>query len=472
MKSMSINEIVESLIAQYLSERGLKESLAAFKLELNRTFSDNRDLLEERLYDIVEDRYKFLELKKANEDDPQALNNSVALPVWKLPNPVIGEELVPLGSDLVVSTTVGNLKLSDQPSSCIVISTSSNELQVFDLNGVKLAGFQKVLKSISKVVLIIDSSPLLLCGGMDGQLSILNVATKEIQSFQLHGRLLSDMKYLPIDDSHGYLVSVGMDNNVTLTTIDFTDIKNIQFSKSQFKMLTRPTCIDFFTFQNHFLVIANRVDTSLISVFIVNDEKKLVELCRLSTDDSEFSSHGFQIGALAHHITEEKLLISAATNHIPYMRLITLVLPDLNELIDYWIKEEGKENTEEDLLLQLRSLSINQVHEQQFTNKTHVIRNVILSSVNTSAPQDKYSVQQIATRDSKNGVWIFSDDGVIRGLNLSSGTIIEELKSHEGRIKSAAAFTSNDGDELLFTSGATDRRTKRWSVTPPRPSSG
>ncbi|ANZ74888.1 BA75_02941T0 [Komagataella pastoris] len=468
---MSINEIVESLIAQYLSERGLKESLAAFKLELNRTFSDNGDLLEERLYDIVEDRYKFLDLKKANEDDIQALNNTVALPVWKLPNPVIGEELVPLGSNLVISTTVGNLKLSNQTSPCIVISTSSNELQIFDLNGVKLAGFEKVLKSISKVVLIIEDSPLLLCGGMDGHLSILDVITEEIQSFQLHGRLLSDMKYLPIDESHGYLVSIGMDNNVTLSTIDFTDIKNIQFSKSQFRMLTRPTCIDFFKFQKHFLVIANRVDTSLISVFMVNDGNELVELCRLSTDDSEFSSHGFQVGALAHHITDEKLLISAATNHIPYMRLITLVLPDLYELIDYWVKEEGKD-TDGDLLSKLRSLSINQIHEQQFTNKTHVIRNVILSSVNTSAPQDKYSVQQIATRDSKNGVWIFSDDGVIRGLNLSSGTIIEELKSHEGRIKSAAAFTSNDGDELLFTSGATDRRTKRWSATPPRPSSG
>ncbi|KAF2856734.1 hypothetical protein T440DRAFT_383583 [Plenodomus tracheiphilus IPT5] len=55
----------------------------------------------------------------------------------------------------------------------------------------------------------------------------------------------------------------------------------------------------------------------------------------------------------------------------------------------------------------------------------------ILINANTLAPQTSYSTPRIVWRPDGSGVYVSSDDGIVRGIETKSGKIIASLKAHE-----------------------------------------
>ncbi|GMG41923.1 unnamed protein product [Ambrosiozyma monospora] len=141
------------------------------------------------------------------------------------------------------------------------------------------------------------------------------------------------------------------------------------------------------------------------------------------------------------------------------MRLITIRMPTLTEVLESNYKDIVADNLG-GIKNQLETISSTHKNEQLFQSSTPIIRNVIVSNLNGMSPQDKFSNAMILRRgrtDQEQGIWIFGDDGIIRGFNLATGEVVENVKAHDGRIKSGFSGTNSKGEEVVVTCGAVDR---------------
>lgn len=98
----------------------------------------------------------------------------------------------------------------------------------------------------------------------------------------------------------------------------------------------------------------------------------------------------------------------------------------------------------------------------------------IMVNVSTMAPQTAYSTPRLAWRPEGSGVYVSSDDGVVRGIEANSGKVVTSLEGHEpgsklrclwtGFIKtydSAEGYSSNTREVLI--SGGFDQRLIVWN---------
>lgn len=84
-------------------------------------------------------------------------------------------------------------------------------------------------------------------------------------------------------------------------------------------------------------------------------------------------------------------------------------------------------------------------------------------NVNIFAPQTPYSTPQVSWRPDGSGVWVTAEDGVVRGLDATTGKIYATLKGgHEpgSKIRSLwAGIVDVDGEEEEWViSGAFNKR--------------
>ncbi|KAL8900721.1 MAG: hypothetical protein Q9192_000922 [Flavoplaca navasiana] len=90
-------------------------------------------------------------------------------------------------------------------------------------------------------------------------------------------------------------------------------------------------------------------------------------------------------------------------------------------------------------------------------------------NVNTFAPQTPYSTPQVCWRPDGSGVWVNGDDGVLRGLEATTGRLCSTLKGgHEtgSKIRSVwAGMVGLDGkEEEWVISGGFDKRLVVWKA--------
>jgi hypothetical protein len=88
---------------------------------------------------------------------------------------------------------------------------------------------------------------------------------------------------------------------------------------------------------------------------------------------------------------------------------------------------------------------------------------------NTMSPQTQYSTPALAWRPDGTGVWVNSDDGIIRGIEAATGKIVAKLEGHQAgsRIRclySAAVQPGNGNPEEWMISGGFDQRLIVWRI--------
>jgi WD40 repeat protein len=87
----------------------------------------------------------------------------------------------------------------------------------------------------------------------------------------------------------------------------------------------------------------------------------------------------------------------------------------------------------------------------------------ILIHATTLAPQTPYSTPDLAWRPDGTGVWVNGDDGVIRGMETTTGKIVTTLKDgHELGTKVRCVWAGLVGGEECVVSGGFDRRLVIW----------
>ncbi|KAF2997367.1 hypothetical protein E8E13_004314 [Curvularia kusanoi] len=97
----------------------------------------------------------------------------------------------------------------------------------------------------------------------------------------------------------------------------------------------------------------------------------------------------------------------------------------------------------------------------------------IMVNVSTMAPQTAYSTPRLTWRPDGSGVYVSSDDGVVRGIEASSGKLVSSLEGHEpgsklrclwaGILRTPSSDTleaTNDHEVLI--SGGFDQRLILW----------
>ncbi|KAH9868426.1 hypothetical protein J1614_007498 [Plenodomus biglobosus] len=96
----------------------------------------------------------------------------------------------------------------------------------------------------------------------------------------------------------------------------------------------------------------------------------------------------------------------------------------------------------------------------------------ILVNTNTLAPQTSYSTPRLVWRPDGSGVYVSSDDGIIRGIEAKSGKLVASLKAHEPGSKIRCLWAGHiiteiaDAEESEYLiSGGFDQRLILWRVS-------
>lgn len=87
----------------------------------------------------------------------------------------------------------------------------------------------------------------------------------------------------------------------------------------------------------------------------------------------------------------------------------------------------------------------------------------ILLHVSTQAPQTQYSTPEVVWRPDGTGVWVNGDDGVLRGVEVTTGKVVRKLAGgHEAGSKVRCLWAGIVDEEELVVSGGFDRRLVVW----------
>ncbi|QPG74176.1 hypothetical protein FOA43_001500 [Brettanomyces nanus] len=448
---MTPDEYVQDIVAHYLEHHSFSKTLETFEIEANRKFNTAR--VEESLTSIVNDRVNFKELRdnaalNDNDDDspvytPQQIqlinDRLLQIPMWTVVKPTDKQELDILKDSLVIYSRYDRIKVDGADFNVGIFTTSGLSLCIYDLDANTLLMSNSGLHPSNpiKAVLCVPDTDIVLMCGMEGSLTVGRLVkdrdglalVKLVEGIKLHKRLITSIDYISFSKNMGYLCSVGWDSKFVVHKVQLNEDNPAIIKLDEKSLRTKATCLLTMTDRESGLpvILVGSTDSSMISMFIISNSEKLVEVAKLSLNDSEFSSHSFQPMTLAQVGTN---LVSVGTDHVPYLRVITIMIPSIRGVL--------KQNLP-------------------------IIRNIIVSNLNSMTPQNKYSSPILLNRpDDKQGIWILGDDGTIRGFDLSTGKVVETLKTHKGRIKTAFVGTNSKHQEIIVSTGAMDRTIALW----------
>jgi hypothetical protein len=499
---------IDSLVAHYLRSKGYISTLNAFEQETNKKFSTPSN--DESLESIINDRINFQKSSShatasgiENEDNNVNTidifhqseiikSKNIQLPNWSLKYPD-SCEFINLSSlnSLIINSNYFQAIVENKLYNLALFVTNTKYVFIYDidLNEILLSSFDLLNGQPIKIITGINGTNHLIICDMNGNLSsvylsidkdtddwvLLDSSCLTSEKLKLHRRLITDFKFLKISSDNndsslllGYFASIGWDSRITIGSIyknkDNQNHLDIQLI-GDYKLFTNPTSLlitlDKDTNLPVFLV--GRLESSLLAIFTITshikETCKLVEIAKLSLNDSEFSSHSFQPMAIAEiSSSNNDTILTIATDHVPYMRLITVVLPSIKEIL---MNELMKSNNT--VFAQLSKIANdNPENNESFHSNTPILRSYILSNFNSLSPQDNYSNAIILSRPNCSGLWIPGDDGKLRGFDLRTGNVIETLNSNDGRAKSAFIGNCGNNSEVVVVCGAVDRKISIW----------
>lgn len=416
---------VHSFVAHFLKDNGYLETLKTFEAEHGKQITTELPH-DESLTDIITDRLKYLSTEPQVQDSHDKILDEELRSIkekqfkeWAVPFPNVSHEIAKI-DDLVIDSAIMHFDNKNY----LILATSARELVVVDIesssevfrrkNVIGDVVIRKIAVTSNAVVLCGMQGKAFLCKFSHGMLE-LNIEAER----QIHARLVVDVKVVSWREQD-YLVSLGWDYLVKVFKIEENDICPVG---EPFKLANQGSCMDACVYKDRITVLVGKSEITLMDVLCMGEEQKLSLDCRIALNDAEFSAAGFTPMCVRIHQSGENVpLVAVGTSHEPFMRAVIVTL-----------KQVG------------------------IAAQETVQRNQIIANLNTLSPQDKYSQAILDWRPDGTGLWVLGDDGVIRGIDLSSGKVSAELSGHEGRIKTLNVLTN------LLVSCGTDRHILKWT---------
>lgn len=288
-----------------------------------------------------------------------------------------------------------------------------------------------------------------------------------------------------------WIATAGWDSTVFLYFIAESEEPKLNEPIGKIRLFTNPEAIllvESADGSNPLLVVSRR-DSTFLYYYEVPDppsgqQQAQVELKALGKQNlapHALSWVSFTPSDIALCPTDPSLL-AVATSSMPHMKvLVVRMLKPVNtstvngEIPDMATPNQG---------LARSILDQDQSFETQQPTAASVVRadivrqdreeTAILISCNTMAPQTQYSTPVVIWRPNGSGIWTNGDDGVIRGVETSTGKVVARLECHESGSKIRCLWAGEvrtDGGEQgtkteeLLVSGGFDQRLVVWRTT-------
>lgn len=410
---------VHNYIAYFLKENGYHQTLEAFRNEHNAPLDTelvNRGEIDTLLIDKLKQlsTSKDKDLNTANDADSPWIVKQPQLNAWTHLDLSNSLKFPPIDG-LVIDCAISRDGLG-------VFATATRKLIVANLNTGEILLNHKNHFGNSVIRKVEFVGEYIILGGINGLVHTVRFKHESselnlVDSVQAHERLIIDMKIVKLGDQT-LVVTLGWDKYIQVFKLN-GDGKLESFLE-RILISGVGSCIEAISHESKLFIVVGLKESSLLDVVTI--EPGLCLKFKVAMSDVEYSS----IRSIPMCISGAVLpgigpVIAVATSHEPFMRTILLSLASL-----------AQENSES------------------------IQRSCILANFNTMSPQDKYSEAKICFRANGEGIWVLGDDGIIRGLELNSGKIVQEISAHDGRIKAMALLKDS-----ILTCGI-DREIKFW----------
>ena len=468
----NVEKITSILIAQYLERKGYHASLGAFLSESQLPPGINDEYNKEHvshlgledLEAIISDRVQYGKDRLINQLHTLTLNNELS-PLdaykygslaWNLQGEYKLSKSLDLGG-LPISCSFNDYKLGIYNQVDSIISSSNRNVLLCD-NQLNVKGNisegQYNVSGIVRLCGTIKGTELYYTSTMDGTFSIFrrDLTTLPGTPCRLHSRAITHLAFHMIDDRTFYIISCGMDNLLKVSLLDVdTDSVCIK-SVSEVPLSTMCTSLSVTPasgdkgMDSTPLILVTRLDFTHVMCYSLDDGQKLVLLFNIALNDSEFSAYAFNVWdttvfnfhAVDEHATSHpRTLLAAVTSHTPYMRLLIVEIPSLEEL--------GRA---------LKSAELNPI-----TYYDKILRNLV-----TQVQQSSYSRPIVRFLPVANGFIVGTDEGLY-AIDVNSGNswkmnLMEHLSEKRVRCLDIA---TQDSRILL---GLADKRVYLFDLRP------
>ncbi|OJD35435.1 wd40 repeat-like protein [Diplodia corticola] len=406
---------------------------------------------------------------------------------WRSPAPSTATELtiLPTASN-ILNTSVELLAVSDDTLEPFVLSTTADRR--LHMVSVCEDSF-KLERSISKA----QDSPILSYSVL-GQSHLLMTSMSgktvlyDCRSDAVVSERRDHSKYAVTVTSHAqsggtWVATAGWDAKVFLYFIEGTT-DGPPHLRAPVATLTLPSNPEALLFIEHPettepLLVLTRKDSTFLYYYALPDSAADVangpcKLQLLGTQNLAPTSNAwiaFTPSSIALCPTDSSVA-AVATSAVPHMKLIILrLLVPPAAGIESGLEDTGSApaapatNTSQNPFVSLTQAT--QARAALATQERELA--AILVQCNTLAPQTAYSTPALSWRPDGSGVWVNGDDGIVRGVEASTGKVVASLSGHEAASKVRCVWAGKVGradqsGEEWVLSGGFDQRLIVWRI--------
>jgi WD40 repeat protein len=394
---------------------------------------------------------------------------------WTLQAPVEAKvvESLPKRSN-ILSVSVLDLLLPSRPAigQYIAVTTADRQLHLMDPSIPSLdcvQTFSSFQDSPILDIVPVDSKHLLIAS-MSGKLTLFDAAANVVlEERKDHTKYLVKLSTWSSEGSSMLVASAGWDAKVVLYQLDpNVDQPRLGDPIATLSLPSIPESTLFVTLPGDgtpVLVVVRRDSTFLHYYAVPSVESPTFTLIgkqNLAPHSNAwvaFTPSDIQI------CPTNPYLLAVATSSTPHMKLliVKLLLPPTR----YSVSDTGTGLDPDGPVTQASQARA----ELLVADKEEA---AILVNVSTLAPQTAYSTPRLVWRFDGSGVYVSSDDGVVRGIEAKSGKLVSSLEAHEPGSKLRCLWagqmvvSSSDGSEdkgkaEFLISGGFDQKLIVWS---------
>ncbi|KAF1951704.1 hypothetical protein CC80DRAFT_191943 [Byssothecium circinans] len=379
---------------------------------------------------------------------------------------------IPTKSNILnVALVKCKLPSKSEPYEYYAATTADRRLHLFDPTVPSLPLIQSYTSFVDSPILdfVVFKSKFLLTASMSGRLLLYNTETDQVLDERK-----DQTKYIVklaawSENSSILLASAGWDSKVLLYRFDIDEEHPLLGQPiATINLSSIPETLSFIQSPETMkpIILLSRKDSTFLYYYSVplpgENQIKLLGRQNLAPHSNAWISFTPSDVQLSPH---DASLVAVATSSTPHMKLIVVRLliplestdrdpdPDRDSVTPITQASQARAN----LLVQDReeaAMSIN---------------------VSTMAPQSAYSTPRLVWRPDGSGIWVSSDDGVIRGFESTTGKQIVALEGHEpgskirclwaGRVQKPSDNNTHAsyGEECLLTGGF-DKELISWGI--------
>lgn len=386
----------------------------------------------------------------------------------------------------VLQASLEMFEIEDGVKPLLTVSTADRRLSLLDPRD-SFNVVRSVVQFQDSPVLtyIILSFRYIVCGCMSGSVFIYDLKLDQvINRRKEHSKYVVRLAVFDAGNGHTWIASAGWDRKIFIYNITAGNEATpaMQNPIAHIELATNPEDIvltqDPDSGRTH-LLVTRRDSTCIYFYDISHLQTQGIESTSISaTGQQNLAPHSsawiaFTPAAMALNPTDRSRVAIAAST-VPHMRVLVVRLLFPSEkshpdpVVDLGLREGQREQP---TLGSAPAPSAGSQIRARLAQEDRE-RAAIYLHCNAFAPQTLYSTPAIAWRPDGSGLWVNSDDGVIRGLEASTGKVIASLEGHEPGSKirclwAGWANPSSQGDSTdeWIISGGFDQRLIAWRTT-------